>query len=165
MEGGGGQTRPGLRDQPSSVLRLPHLAQDHRGVEEEYNQKFTAPTARILAVDDNEMNLKVVTSLLKSTQIKVVLAHNGYQALDRMREEAFDVILLDHMMPGIDGVEVLRKSKEMPENLCKETPIIVLTANAIVGMRESYLAEGFSEYLSKPVDQAELFATLEAFLK
>ena len=153
-----------LKQEVLAEETVSEYAQDHRGVEEEYNQKFTAPTARILAVDDNEMNLKVVTSLLKSTQIKVVLAHNGYQALDRMREEAFDVILLDHMMPGIDGVEVLRKSKEMPENLCKETPIIVLTANAIAGMKEKYLNLGFSDYLAKPVKGEELEEMLIKYL-
>ena len=145
-----------LKQQVLSEETISEYAQDHRGVEEEYNQKFIAPSARILAVDDNEMNLKVVTSLLKSTQVKVVLAHNGYQALDRMREEAFDAILLDHMMPGIDGIEVLQKAREMPDNLCKATPIIVLTANAISGMKEKYLNLGFSDYLAKPVKGEEL---------
>ncbi len=139
-------------------------AQDHRGVEVQYTQKFTAPTAKILAVDDNEMNLKVVTSLLKATKIKVVLAHNGYQALDRMREECFDAILLDHMMPGIDGIEVYQKAKEMPDNLCKSTPIIVLTANAIAGMKEKYLGIGFADYLAKPVRGEELEEMLLKYL-
>jgi CheY-like chemotaxis protein len=153
-----------LKQQVLSEETISEYAQDHRGVEEEYNQKFIAPSARILAVDDNEMNLKVVTSLLKSTQVKVVLAHNGYQALDRMREEAFDAILLDHMMPGIDGIEVLQKAREMPDNLCKATPIIVLTANAIAGMKEKYLDLGFSDYLAKPVRGEDLEEMLIKYL-
>ena len=153
-----------LRQEVLAEETVSEYAQDHRGVEEEYNQKFIAPNVRILAVDDNEMNLKVVTSLLKSTQMKVVLAHNGYQALDRMREEHFDAILLDHMMPGIDGVEVLHKSKEMPDNLCKDTPIIVLTANAIAGVKDQYLAAGFVDYLAKPVKGEELEEMLLKYL-
>ncbi len=153
-----------LKQEVLNEETVSEYAQDHRGVEEAYNQKFTAPNAKILAVDDNEMNLMVVTSLLKSTQIKVVLAHNGYQALDRMREERFDAILLDHMMPGIDGVEVLQKAKEMTENLCKETPVIVLTANAIAGMKEKYLNLGFTDYLAKPVKGEELEEMLLKYL-
>ncbi len=153
-----------LKQEVLNEETVSEYAQDHRGVEEKYNQKFTAPNVKILAVDDNEMNLMVVTSLLKSTQIKVVLAHNGYQALDRMREEHFDAILLDHMMPGIDGIEVLQKSKEMPDNLCKETPVIVLTANAIAGMKEKYLKLGFTDYLAKPVKGEELEEMLLKYL-
>ena len=153
-----------LKQEVLNEETVSEYAQDHRGVEEEYNQKFTAPNAKILAVDDNEMNLMVVTSLLKSTEIKVVLAHNGYQALDRMREESFDAILLDHMMPGIDGIEVLQKAKEMPDNLCKDTPVIVLTANAIAGMKEKYLNLGFTDYLAKPVKGEELEEMLLKYL-
>ena len=92
------------------------------------------------------------------------MAHNGYQALDRMREESFDAILLDHMMPGIDGIEVLQKAKEMPDNLCKDTPVIVLTANAIAGMKEKYLNLGFTDYLAKPVKGEELEEMLLKYL-
>ena len=139
-------------------------AQDHRGVEEVYTQKFTAPDVKILAVDDNEMNLMVVTSLLKSTQATIHVASSGYQCLDKMKENYYDVILLDHMMPGMDGIETLHQSKLMEGNLCVNSPVIVLTANAISGMKEKYIAAGFSDYLAKPVKGDELEDMLLKYL-
>lgn len=139
-------------------------AQDHRGIQEEYTQKFVAPEVCILAVDDNEMNLMVVQSLLKSTQAKVDTAKSGYQCLDKMKEKHYDVILLDHMMPGLDGIETLHQAREMSDNQCMNTPVIVLTANAINGMKDKYLSAGFSDYLAKPVKGEELEEMLIRYL-
>lgn len=153
-----------LRQEILSEETMSEYAQDHRGVEEAYVQKFVAPEVRILAVDDNEMNLMVVTSLLKSTRVAVEVAHNGYQCLDKMKTTHYDVILLDHMMPGMDGIETLHQSKNMEDNCCKNTPVIVLTANAIAGMKEKYMAAGFSDYLAKPVKGEELEEMLLKYL-
>ncbi len=114
-----------------------------------YVEEFRAPGAKVLSVDDNEMNLKVVSMLLKKTQILPIRARSGEEALELMREQHFDLILLDHMMPEMDGVEVLHHMRE--ENLQQGVPVIALTANALVGARDSYVAAGFDDYLAKPV--------------
>lgn len=116
-----------------------------------YHESFTAPDARILAVDDNEMNLFVVEKLLKKTLVKVTTCMSGKECLSLIQKEHYDVILLDHMMPEMDGIETLKRAKQLEGNLCLDTPIIALTANAIVGVREMYLREGFDDYLSKPI--------------
>ena len=110
-----------------------------------------APSARLLLVDDNDMNLKVAKNLLKRNGIEPDLALSGKEALDHMRENAYDLIMLDHMMPEMDGIETLQKAKE--DGLIKEgCPVIALTANAVVGAREMYIKAGFDDYLSKPIE-------------
>ncbi|MDE7325411.1 MAG: response regulator [Lachnospiraceae bacterium] len=113
---------------------------------------FTAPDAKVLVVDDNAMNLLVVKRLLGRTKVQVTTCQSGEKCLSLMQEEHFDVIFLDHMMPGMDGMETLAKSRELSGNLCANTPVIALTANAIRGAREEYLRAGFHDYLSKPVE-------------
>ena len=131
---------------------------------EELKEKLVAPHCRILVVDDVKMNLKVVEGLLKETKIKVDTASSGKIALDLVQRTRYDAILMDHMMPEMDGVETLRLMRLLPGNLNKNTPIIMLTANAIVGAKEFYLKEGFSDYLSKPVREADLIAHLKRYL-
>ena len=117
----------------------------------EYNYAVTysAPNARILVVDDNEINRKVVRGLLKQTQIKISEAGSGKECIDMVKQQSFDLIFLDCMMPVMDGVETFRILKD--KNLCGSTPVIMLTANAVVGAKEQYLKEGFSDYLTKPI--------------
>lgn len=110
---------------------------------------FTAPEARILVVDDYLINLKVFKGLMKQTETQVFEAASGLECLDILKKKRFDIVFLDHMMPGMDGVEVLHKIRE--EKLCEGTPIIMLTANAIAGDREKYLEEGFDDFLTKPI--------------
>lgn len=117
-----------------------------------YRESFTAPEANVLVVDDNEMNLAVVESLLKKTMMKVTVCKSGIECLFLMKKQHYDVILLDHMMPEMDGIETLKRSKDMEDNLCQNSPIIALTANAMSGVREMYLSEGFDDYLSKPIE-------------
>ena len=117
--------------------------------EESYVNKYIAPEAKILVVDDNEMNLKVFRNLIKHTEIQLTEANSGEKCIQLVKEHKYDVIFLDHMMPEMDGIETLNIIKE--QNLCEETPIIVLTANAIKGAREQYLSEGFTDFLSKPI--------------
>ncbi len=129
-----------------------------------YTTTFTAPDAEILIVDDNAMNLMVATNLLKKTLINITTCMSGYEALEIMENKKFDVILLDHMMPEIDGIETLRCVKQIPEHLNLNSPFIALTANAIAGVRDMYLAEGFTDYLSKPVDAVQLEEMLAKYI-
>ncbi len=120
------------------------------------NQKqeftFIAPDISILLVDDNAMNRKVFCKLLKHTQMQIDEADNGFTCLEMVKKKHYDLIFLDHMMPELDGVETFSYMQSMQENRCKDTPVIVLTANAIIGAKEQYLKIGFRDYLSKPID-------------
>lgn len=127
---------------------------DYLTEHEKYKEAFTAPDARILVVDDNLMNLLVFKSLIKHTQIKVDCAEDGDQGIRLSQDGLYDIIFLDHLMPGKDGIEVLREIKSESANPNLNTPYICLTANAVSGAREQYLAEGFDDYLSKPIDSA-----------
>lgn len=127
-----------------------------------YHQQFTAPDARILVVDDNEMNCAVVKGLLKKTQVQMDFAHSGKICLEKTAENPYDVILLDHMMPDMDGIETLEQlRKRQPGYGAK---VIALTANAISGMKEMYLEKGFDDYLTKPIDGMTLEKTLMEYL-
>ena len=119
---------------------------------------FIAPEGCALVVDDNEMNLTVFQSLLKRTKMQVVTAESGKQCLEYVQKQKFHIIFLDHMMPGMDGIETLHEIKRLAEGmdfLNRDTPVVVLTANAVAGAREMYLEEGFQDFLAKPID-AEL---------
>jgi len=119
-----------------------------------YHALFCAPDARILVVDDMPVNLAVITGLLKRTRIQVDTAESGAAALRMARQQRYDAMFIDHMMPEMDGIETLHKLRALPG--VKDTPCVALTANAISGAREMYLAEGFTDYLSKPVDGGKL---------
>ncbi len=125
--------------------------QDSTREREAYRRSFTAPEARILVVDDNEMNLKVAKALLKDTLVQVTICESGQACLNLLKEQMFDVVLLDHMMPGMDGIETLKRIKKMDNPDCQKIPVIALTANAISGVRSMYLEAGFDNYLSKPI--------------
>lgn len=129
-----------------------------------HHMEFTAPTARILIVDDMEMNLKVIKGLLKETKIQIDTCTSGKDALVRVCNTTYDVILLDHMMPEMDGIETFRRMKELPDNRNKNTPVVMLTANAVSGARDEYLAEGFDQYLSKPIESVSLDKMLQKYL-
>lgn len=144
---------------PQKIINAEPMGElkDHLSTGEERNEvrKLYAPDAEVLVVDDNFMNLEVVKALLKETKIKITTCMSGRECLKLVQEKHFDVILLDHMMPEMDGVETLGHLKES-EHLCNEVPVIALTANAISGAKESYLSAGFTNYLSKPIDSNEL---------
>lgn len=125
---------------------------------------FTAPEARILAVDDNRPNLSIVSAFLKETKAQVDLCTNGNDAIAKCRENRYDVMLLDHMMPEPDGIETLEKIRSDPESKNRETPAVVLTANAMSGSKQMYLKAGFADYLPKPLEADELEETVRRFL-
>ena len=117
----------------------------------------------ILLVDDNDLNLKVGSKLLeKFNADKIDLAKNGFECIDKVRDNKYDLILLDDMMPKKSGTETLKELKALPNF---NTPTVALTANAIAGMREAYIAAGFDEYLAKPIERQDLIKVVNKLLK
>ena len=130
---------------------------------EAYRESFRAPGARILVVDDMPVNLTVIKGLLKRTRIVVDTAESGEEAVRKASRQQYDMIFIDHMMPGMDGIETLAALKDLP-SMEEHTSFIALTANAVSGAREMYFEAGFSDYLSKPVDSKALEEMLMARL-
>ncbi|WP_408071114.1 ATP-binding protein [Butyrivibrio sp. JL13D10] len=116
-----------------------------------YTELFKAPEASILIVDDNDINLVVAKNLLKETQVRIDTASSGKEALEMTKNKKYDIMLVDHRMPEMDGMEFLWRLKSEDDNLNKETPSIALTANAFAGARDVYQKSGFQDYLSKPI--------------
>ena len=129
---------------------------EHMKRRDKYREKFTAPDANILIVDDNPMNLMVFQSLIKRTLVAVDTAEDGDRGLVMASRKKYDIIFLDHMMPGKDGIETLHELKADKDGINHDTTVICLTANAISGAKEEYIKEGFAGYLSKPIDANEL---------
>ncbi|MCR4647773.1 MAG: response regulator [Lachnospiraceae bacterium] len=127
-----------------------------------YSASLKAPGARILIVDDNDMNLTVIRRLLSDTRMNITAALSGSECLEILKSESFDIIMLDQMMPKMSGTETLKIIKE--EKLAENTPVIALTADAIVGAKETYIKEGFTDYLSKPIVYSELENMLYNYL-
>lgn len=125
---------------------------------------YEAEDADVLVVDDNEMNLAVTEGLLKKTGMNITTCRSGKEMLEITRKHIFDIILLDHMMPEMDGIEALHEMKKDDKTLCGDVPVIVMTANAIKGAKEQYLKEGFDDYISKPVSYVELLDTIKKYL-
>lgn len=124
---------------------------------------FNANGKRVLVVDDDSLNLKVAKRLLEPYQIIVSCVSSGQECIDLIEQnETFDLILLDQMMPNMSGTETLTKLRE---NIHFTTPVVALTADAIVGMKEKYLSAGFSDYLSKPINSKELNDMLKKYLQ
>ncbi len=138
-----------LDETPIDMLKEAYQRDNMVNVEEK--AKLYAPAAEILVVDDNQMNLNVVQALLKRTGIRLTLAGGGTECLELCKKYKYDLILMDHMMPEPDGIETLHILRKDAGNPNRNTEVIVLTANAIVGMDEKYKAEGFTDYLSKPI--------------
>lgn len=125
--------------------------------------KFIRPDASALIVDDSRVNLAVAKGLLKYSKMKVTTASSGAECLKLVSENKYDIILLDHMMPQMDGIETLKHIKD--EHMCDDTPIIALTANAVGNAKEMYLSNGFDDYLSKPISGDGLEDIMRKWLK
>lgn len=126
---------------------------------------FVASQAKILAVDDNDMNLMVIQGLLKQTQMQIDTASGGEEALELCASKRYDLIFMDHMMPGMDGVETMKALHKEKKGINYTTPVVVLTANAVAGCKDLYLKEGFVDYISKPVDVMKLDRILRTYLE
>lgn len=128
-----------------------------------YSENCVYPGVKILVVDDTKMNLKVFTALLKKTQIEVDTAQSGAEAIEKCHAYKYDIIFMDHMMPEMDGIECFERLKEDKDNLNIGVPMVMLTANAISGMKEMYLEKGFSAYIAKPFQIAELMGVISKY--
>lgn len=129
-----------------------------------YEESFRAPDAKVLVVDDSPVNLMIAEGLLKDTKMQITLVESGQKALDACKETKFDLILLDHMMPEMDGIETLHHIREDDESINKKAPIVALTANAVDGAKELYEKEGFDFYLSKPIVAEKLEEAIKSYL-
>lgn len=129
-----------------------------------YKPKLYAPHARVLVVDDMPMNLAVFKGLLKKSDIQIDTAENGEECLEKIVEKEYHMIFLDHLMPKLDGIETRAKMNELTDNKNKNTPVIMLTANALSGAKEEYLQVGFDDYLSKPMDCKQLEEMIMRYL-
>lgn len=125
---------------------------------------FTAEGAKILVVDDAAMNCKVMAGILKKTRMQIQTAGSGEECIKRLADDKYDIIFMDHLMPGIDGIQTLHAIKAQKRGLNYNTPVVMLTANALVGARQEYLEEGFSDYLSKPVNARKLLEVCLRFI-
>jgi len=151
-----------VNSSPIGNVRQHYL--DAKKQSEQKVEQMTAPSAKVLVVDDNSMNLRVAQHLLKFSKIQVTTCTSGMECLELMKKERFDIIFLDHMMPGMDGMETLKLSKKLFGNKCAGVPIIALTANAIVGAKEMYLEAGFDGYIGKPITIEDLDKVLRKFI-
>ncbi|MCR4595681.1 MAG: response regulator [Lachnospiraceae bacterium] len=125
---------------------------------------YSAPDADVLAVDDNNTNLKIVRFYLKRSGIVPDTCDSGVKAVEMCRTRHYDVILLDHMMPEMDGIETLKAIRDDERSMNRETPALVLTANALAGSRQIYIDAGFADYLTKPLDCSVLEQAVKRYL-
>lgn len=138
----------------------------HQTVDYEWKTGFAAPEAKVLVVDDNQMNRKVFISLLRETNMQIDEAEGGREALRKVADKHYDLIFLDHMMPEMDGIETLHEMKrlDLAARGNEHTPVIMLTANAVVGAEKTYIQEGFDGFLTKPIIPEKLDAVICGYL-
>ena len=142
------------------IIKL-HGELENKTIEVE-NENVSYPNSKVLVVDDNNLNLKIIDKLLKKYNINTVLINSGEECLNRINNgEQYNLILLDDMMPKMRGTEVFEKLKTTPSF---NTPVVILTANALNGMKESYMKAGFDDYLAKPIEKPELLRVLKDYL-
>ena len=133
---------------PAGTLENYHYEEDD---EEDENALFTAPEARILIVDDTPLNLMVAEALLSPIGMTIETAESGFETLDKVAGTTYDLILMDHFMPGMDGAETVQKIRTLDGNPNQNIPIIALTADAMAGVKEALLSSGMNDFMSKPI--------------
>ncbi|MDR1176573.1 MAG: response regulator [Treponema sp.] len=126
--------------------------------------RFTAPEVRVLIVDDIMTNLKVAQGLLSAYRMQVDICDNGRSSISKIKDKRYDLVFMDHMMPGMDGIEALAHIRALEGEYFKQVPIIALTANALSGMEEMFLSRGFNDYLAKPIEISKLNALMEKWI-
>lgn len=143
-----------------------NLSERIKNQEEEYvyETTFTAPDADLLVVDDNAVNRKVLRNLLKDTLIRIDEADSGEECLRKVVHKKYDLIFMDHMMPGKDGIETLHDFPKQDGNMNLDTPVVALTANAVTGAKEMFLSNGFDDFFTKPIVYHKLEKTIQKFL-
>ena len=155
-------------DQPiqdaKPVGRVDYLGRTRSREGSYYKQSFEAPLAKVLVVDDNETNLMVVEKLLRATKVQIDQAKSGEECLELLEKKAYHVVLLDRMMPGMDGLETLKEIRKYENEVRRQTSVIVLTADTTSGMEQRCLDSGFDGYLAKPIDGGMMEAEILKFL-
>ncbi|GHT00761.1 hypothetical protein AGMMS50276_27360 [Synergistales bacterium] len=126
--------------------------------------KFTAPSARVLVVDDIMTNIAVARGLLMPYKATVDICEGGAEAVTLAEENIYDIIFMDHMMPGMDGIEATKAIRALPLEICKKVPIVALTANAVSGVREMFLKNGFDDFLAKPIEISKLYRMMDIWI-
>jgi signal transduction histidine kinase/DNA-binding response OmpR family regulator len=143
---------------------------NNKKIDESFNKpasatnSFTAPDATVLIVDDIETNLKVAEGLMQPYLFKVIVCQSGAEALRQVEKVKFDLILMDHMMPGMDGIETTTRIRNHKNEQIKNIPVVALTANTVSGMQEEFINSGFNDFLSKPIDLFKLDEVLKKWL-
>ncbi|MCQ2081531.1 MAG: ATP-binding protein [Lachnospiraceae bacterium] len=130
----------------------------------ENQMTYIAPEARILLVEDNEINVKVAEGLLAPYQFKIDVADNGLSALKKISENTYDLVLMDHLMPVMDGIEATKRIRGFDGEYFKRVPIIALTANAIAGAKEQFINAGMNDFVGKPISLMEISAVIHKWL-
>ena len=149
---------------PTPVSAVNYNGQKDNVTEKEAECLFIAPEAHILLVDDNELNLVVAKELLKPLRMQIDTAENGLQAVKMVRGSQYDLVLMDHMMPVMDGIEAAKAIRALPEDKYQKLPIIALTANAMVDARKEFLKAGMNGFVAKPIDFARICNQLKLWL-
>ncbi len=125
---------------------------------------FIAPEAKILIVDDNEMNLKVACGLLQPLQMQIDTAESGKKAIELVQSKQYHIVFMDHMMPVMDGVETTQKIRALDNNFFRTMPIIALTANAVAGAKEIFVKAGMNDFVAKPIEIKDICAKIKRWL-
>ncbi len=149
---------------PTPVSAVNYNGQKDNVTEKEAECLFIAPEAHILLVDDNELNLVVAKELLKPLRMQIDTAENGLQAVKMVRNSQYDLVLMDHMMPVMDGIEAAKAIRALPEDKYQKLPIIALTANAMVDARKEFLNAGMNGFVAKPIDFTRICNQLKLWL-
>lgn len=145
------------------TIKQKHALSDLHETEEE-SKEFMAPDAKVLVVDDSQINLKVAIGLLEPLQMQVDTAESGQQALAMVQEKEYDIIFMDHMMPGMDGIETTKRMRQLPVRYLEEVPIVAFTANAMKEAEQSFYAAGMNGFIPKPIETEMLFKSVRRFL-
>ena len=163
--------RPCIETDPQAVLKPSSYHQNNRVTagtrrrqKEDRHTTFTAPTATILLVDDNKVNLKVAEGLLRPYKMHVETADSGRQAIDMMQNKDYDLVFMDHMMPQMDGVEATQIVRSLGEERFRTIPIIALSANAVRGAKELFLEAGMNDFVPKPIEMRFMDRVLRKWL-
>lgn len=149
---------------PTPMSAVNYEQQKSGVIEKEAESLFIAPGAHILLVDDNDLNLVVAKDLLKPLQMQIDTAENGMQAVDLVQRNHYDLVLMDHMMPVMDGIVATKTIRELPDEKYKKLPIIALTANAMVDARKEFLNAGMNGFVAKPIDFTRICNQLKLWL-
>ncbi len=154
-------------DKPIYTLNFCQMLNHEYVVEQDNGDSdvnFTAPDARILIVDDTPINLDVALGLLQPLQMKIYTANSGKRAIEMVRRNQYDIVFMDHMMPGMDGIETTQKIRSTGDEYLKNVPIIALTANAVLDARDMFKKAGMNDFIAKPIDFREICYKIRRWL-